>query len=99
MHYNNDYIVGPGATGCVFDLNKAQSQLQDQINNGLCGCNRPGKGTIKLVDMAYSYYFQNIYIYTKYSNYEHCLSWMLMGWSERIIAPATSHTAQNNWAT
>ena len=47
LHYNNNYIVGPGATGCVFDLNKAQSQLQDQINNGLCGCNGSGKGTIK----------------------------------------------------
>jgi hypothetical protein len=28
-----------GGTGCVFDLGiKTQSQLQDQVNKGLCGC-------------------------------------------------------------
>ncbi len=36
-----------GGTGCVFDLAKAQSQLQDQINKGLCGCTASGKGNLK----------------------------------------------------
>jgi hypothetical protein len=48
-----------GGTGCVFDLAKAQSQLQDQINKGLCGCTASGKGNLKGSLTRYFDFFKN----------------------------------------
>ncbi len=55
------YLIG--GTGCVWDLVQAQSQLQDQVNKGLCGCT--GRGNFYFPGCCL---FYSKLIYFKFSN-------------------------------